>query len=170
MVQHHRHAALLLLLLLHYSNDTKLRYFVLPPIDDTATRNAGNRYRPIVHISFLDLPFLSFISAFSSSFFPLLPSSTRRTALRSSNDRSKSWRELYIYIYIYISERLPREEGKTKETRRGYVRHATRLPFWSTHTHAWCTWVPAREWPLGSPLKIGRHEWSRAPDSIRNAA
>lgn len=142
MVQHHRHAALLLLLLLHYSNDTKLRYFVLPPIDDTATRNAGSRYRPIVHISFLDLPFLSFISAFSSSFFPLLPSSTRRTALRSSNDRSKSWRELYIYIYIYFRETSERR-GKNKGDAEGLrkTRYTTAI---LVHAHARVVYVGAR--------------------------
>lgn len=141
MVQHHRHAALLLLLL-HYSNDTKLRYFVLPPIDDTATRNAGSRYRPIVHISFLDLPFLSFISAFSSSFFPLLPSSTRRTALRSSNDRSKSWRELYIYIYIYFRETSERR-GKNKGDAEGLrkTRYTTAI---LVHAHARVVYVGAR--------------------------
>lgn len=142
MVQHHRHAALLLLLLLHYSNDTKLRYFVLPPIDDTATRNAGSRYRPIVHISFLDLPFLSFISAFSSSFFPLLPSSTRRTALRSSNDRSKSWRELYIYTYIYFRETSERR-GKNKGDAEGLrkTRYTTAI---LVHAHARVVYVGAR--------------------------
>lgn len=143
MVQHHRHAALLLLLLLHYSNDTKLRYFVLPPINDTATRNAGSRYRPIVHISFLDLPFLSFISAFSSSFFPLLPSSTRRTALRSSTiDRNRGESYIFIYIYIYFRETSERR-GKNKGDAEGLrkTRYTTAI---LVHAHARVVYVGAR--------------------------